>query len=79
MSVEDTVISYLITGTLGLILTIVGTKITTQDIKTTIKNKKTGEVYDNEEALKSANVPDEDVQRDVTVIMPSLDLAGKTK
>ncbi len=50
-----------------------------KDIKTTIKNKKTGEVYDNEEALKSANVPDEDVQRDVTVIMPSLDLAGKTK
>ncbi len=40
MSVEDTVISYLITGTLGLILTIVGTKITTQDIKTTIKDKK---------------------------------------
>tara|TARA_R100000734_G_C3298695_1_gene89582 strand:+ start:345 stop:521 length:177 start_codon:yes stop_codon:yes gene_type:complete len=50
-----------------------------KDIKTTIKNKKTGEVYDNEEALKSANIPDEDVQRDVTVIMPSLDLAGKTK
>ena len=50
-----------------------------KDIKTTIKNKKTGEVYDNEEALKLANIPDEDVQRDVTVIMPSLDLAGKTK
>lgn len=50
-----------------------------KDIKTTIKNKKTGEVYDNEEALKSANIPDEDVQRDVTVIMPSLDLTGKTK
>ena len=50
-----------------------------EDIKTTIKNKKTGEVYKDEEALKAANIPEEDVQRDVTVIMPSLDLLGKTK
>tara|TARA_R100001163_G_C5049508_1_gene186437 strand:- start:1143 stop:1319 length:177 start_codon:yes stop_codon:yes gene_type:complete len=50
-----------------------------QDIKTTIKNKKTGEIYENEEALKSANIPDEDIQRDVTVIMPSLNLTGETK
>ena len=46
---------------------------------TTIKNKKTGEVYETEEALKVANIPEEDVQRDVTVIMPPLDLIGKTK
>ena len=50
-----------------------------KDIKTTIKNKKTGEIYENEEALKTANVPEEDVQRDVTVVMPSLDLLGETK
>ena len=50
-----------------------------EDIKTTIKNKKTGEIYENEEALKAANIPEEDVQRDVTVIMPSLNLFGKTK
>ena len=50
-----------------------------EDVKTTIKNKKTGEVYKDEESLKAANIPDEDVQRDVTVIMPSLDLLGKTK
>ena len=50
-----------------------------EDIKTTIKNKKTGEIYNDEEALKAANIPEEDVQRDVTVIMPSLDLLGKTK
>ena len=50
-----------------------------EDIKTTIKNKKTGEIYENEEALKSANIPEEDVQRDVTVVMPSLDLLGETK
>ena len=48
-------------------------------IITTIKNKKTGEVYETEEALKAANIPEEDVQRDVTVIMPALDLFAKTK
>ena len=48
-------------------------------IITTIKNKNTGEVYETEEALKVANIPEEDVQRDVTVIMPPLDLIGKTK
>ena len=50
-----------------------------EDIKTTIKNKKTGEIYESEEALKAANIPVEDVQRDVIIKMPSLDLIGKTK
>ena len=49
------------------------------EVITTIKNKKTGEVYKDEEALKAANISEEDVQRDVKVIMPSLDLFGKTK
>ncbi len=53
--------------------------ITPEKIVTTIKNKKTGEVYDTEEALKAANIPEEEVQRDVTVIMPPLDLFAKTK
>ena len=53
--------------------------ITAEKIITTIKNKKTGEIYETEEALKSANIPEEDVQREVTVIMPPLDLVGKTK
>ena len=53
--------------------------ITPDKIITTIKNKKTGEVYEFEEALKAANIPEENVQRDVTVIMPPLDLIGKTK
>ena len=53
--------------------------ITPEKIITTIKNKKTGKIYDTEEALKAANIPEEDVQRDVTVIMPPLDLIGKTK
>ena len=50
-----------------------------EKIITTIKNKKTGEVYETEEALKAANIPEEDVQRDVTVVMPALDLFSKTK
>jgi hypothetical protein len=50
-----------------------------EKIVTIIKNKKTGEVYETEEALKAANIPEEDVQRDVTVYMPPLDLFAKTK
>ncbi len=53
--------------------------ITPEKIITKISNKKTGEVYETEEALKAANIPEEDVQRDVTVIMPALDLFAKTK
>ncbi len=53
--------------------------LTPEKIITTIKNKKTGEVYETEEALKVTNIPEEDVQRDVTVIMPPLDLFAKTK
>ena len=53
--------------------------LTPKEIITTIKNKKTGAVYETEEALKAANIPEEDVQRDVTVIMPALDLFAKTK
>jgi len=54
-------------------------ELTPDKIITTIKNKKTGEVYETEEALKAANIAEEDIQRDVTVIMPPLDLVGKTK
>ena len=43
----------------------------------TIKNKKTGEVYKNRRGLKTANIPQDDVQRDVLVKMPSLDLFRK--
>ena len=49
------------------------------EVKTTITNKKTGEVYPDEAALKATNVPEEDVRRDVHVIMPTLDLFAKTK
>ena len=49
------------------------------EVITTISNKKTGEKYKDEEALKAANIPAEDVRRDVRVIMPPLDLFAKTK
>ena len=53
-------------------------ELTPKEIITTIKNKKTGEVYETEEALKASGIPEEEIQRDVTVIMPALDLTGKT-
>ena len=53
-------------------------ELTPDKIITVIKNKQTGEVYDTEEAVKLANIPEHDIQRDVTVIMPPLDLMGKT-
>ena len=49
------------------------------DIKEKISNKKTGEEYKNDEEWKAKNVPEEDIKRDVTVMMPSLDLFPKTK
>ena len=53
--------------------------LTPKEIITTLKNKKTGAIYATEEDLKAANVAEEDIQRDVTVIMPALDLFSKTK
>jgi hypothetical protein len=50
-----------------------------KEIITTLSNNKTGEVYANEEALKAANIPEEDVRRDVKIIMPALDLLSETK
>ena len=44
-----------------------------------ITNKKTGEEYKNYSEWKANNIPPEDIRRDVTVVMPSLDLFSKTK
>ncbi len=52
--------------------------LTPKEIITTLSNNKTGEVYVNEEALKAANIPEEDVRRDVKIIMPALDLLSET-
>ena len=48
-------------------------------ITTIIKNKKTGEEYNTEEEWQAKNIPEEDIQRDIHVMMPSLDLWGKTQ
>jgi hypothetical protein len=45
----------------------------------TISNLKTGEIYKDDNEWKSKGIPVEDIRRDVKVIMPSLDLFGKTK
>ncbi len=45
----------------------------------TISNLKTGEVYKDDQEWKAKNVPETDIRRDIKVIMPSLDLFGKTK
>jgi hypothetical protein len=50
-----------------------------KEIITTLSNNKTGEIYANEEALKAANIPEEDIRRDVKVIMPALDLLSRNK
>ena len=44
-----------------------------------ISNLKTGEKYKNDEEWKANGIPESDIRRDVRVIMPSLDLFGKTK
>ena len=46
---------------------------------TTIKHKKTGTIYKTEEEWKTLKIPVEDIQRDVLVKIPKLDLFAKTK
>ena len=50
-----------------------------KEIITTITNMKTGETYKDDAEWKAKGVPVEDIQKDVTVVMPSLDLFGETK
>jgi len=48
-------------------------------ITTTIKHKKTGEIYKTEEEWKAKGIMEKDIRRDVHVLMPRLDLFTKTK
>ena len=50
-----------------------------EKVITTISNLKTGEIYKSEDDWKTKGVPETEIRRDITVIMPSLDLLGKTK
>ena len=45
----------------------------------TISNLKTCEIYKNDEEWKAKGIPQEDIRKDVRIIMPSLDLFGETK
>tara|TARA_A100000172_G_scaffold42143_1_gene25762 strand:+ start:179 stop:349 length:171 start_codon:yes stop_codon:yes gene_type:complete len=44
-----------------------------------IINKKTGEKYMSEQEWKAKGIKPEDIQRDVTIVMPSLDFSSETK
>ena len=44
-----------------------------------ITNKKTGEKYKSDKEWRDKGISPDDIQKDETVIMPSLDLLGKTK
>ena len=48
-------------------------------VVTIITNKKTGTVYQTDEEWKALEIPAEDIKRDVTVTLPTLDLFAKTK
>ena len=55
-----------------------GPEIKPDKIITTISNLKTGEIYKTEEEWKAKGIDEKDIRRDVKVIMPALDLFGKT-
>ena len=54
-------------------------KLTPQKIIEKITNKKTGEEYKDDNEWKTKGISPEDIRRDVTVVMPSLDFLSKTK
>ena len=53
--------------------------ITPDKVIEKITNKKTGEIYKDDNDWKSKGIPESDIRKDVRVIMPSLDLFGETK
>jgi hypothetical protein len=53
--------------------------VTPTKVTTTIKNKHTGVIYKTEEEWKAQGIAEEDIRRDVHVLMPDLDLFSKTK
>jgi carbonic anhydrase/acetyltransferase-like protein (isoleucine patch superfamily) len=53
--------------------------VTPAKVTTTIKNKHTEEIYKTEEEWKAKGIAEDDIRRDVHVLMPNLDLFSKTK
>ena len=58
----------------GKDIPVLNTKVTT-----TIKHKETGVIYKDDEEWKGLGIDPTNIQRDVLVKMPRLDLYGKTK
>ena len=54
-------------------------ELTPAKVTKTLSNLKTKEVYKTEEEWKAKGIDEKDIRRDVHVIMPPLDLFGKTK
>ena len=54
-------------------------ELKTAKVTTTISNLKTKDVYKTEEEWKAKGIDEKDIRRDVHVLMPTLDLFGKTK
>ena len=49
------------------------------EVKETIKHKKTGAIYNSVKDAESFGIKKEDLQQDVHVTLPKLDLFAKTK
>ena len=49
-----------------------------EKITETISNLKTGEVYKSDEEWKAKGISEQDIRRDIKVIMPTLNLFGDT-
>ncbi len=52
--------------------------ITPDKIIEKITNKKTGEQYKDDNEWKAKGISPDDIRKDVTLVMPSLDLFGET-
>ena len=50
-----------------------------EEVITTYRHKQTGEVFKERKDWEAKGFKNEDMAQDVKVIMPSLDLIGKTK
>jgi len=53
--------------------------ITPDKIIEKITNKKTGEQYKDDNEWKAKGISPDNIRKDVTLVMPSLDLFGETK
>ena len=49
------------------------------DVKVTIKHKETGVIYKDDEEWKTLGIDPAHIQRNVEIVIPGLDLYGKTK